>query len=111
MQCFLMTIVLALTGLDLSMVQAQSSIGRESLRGLQGEEVVITEIQPDAQTDGLSPEAVLSTVELFLRSSGIRIFDHPHCDTLGQVPPELFRPTFLGPTNLPCLSNSPQTVT
>ena len=72
-QCFLVAMVLALTGLDLGMVHAQSSIGRGSLRGLPGVAVVMTEIRPDAQTDGLSREAVLAAVELIRRSSGIRI--------------------------------------
>lgn len=68
-----MTLVLTLTGLDLSLVQAQSSIGRESLIALHGVEMVMTEIQPDARTDGLSPQAVLAAVDPILRSSGIRI--------------------------------------
>ena len=46
---------------------------RESLRGLPGMQVLIEDIRPDAQADGLSQEAIRTAVELILRSSGIRV--------------------------------------
>jgi len=35
--------------------------------------VVVEEIKPDAQADGLSQESIRATVELILRSKGIRV--------------------------------------
>ena len=56
--------------LDLSLAQTRDQ-QRESLRGLQGVEVVIENIKSDAQVDGLSQEAIRAAVELILRSNGI----------------------------------------
>src|SRR5262245_13145730 len=76
MQYIVIVVLMVLaTGLDLSMVLAQSSsFGRDSLRGLHGVTVVIETIAPDAQKDGLTEDAVRTAVELILRSSGIRVF-------------------------------------
>ncbi len=65
--------VMALACLDLSTAQATTPEERESLRGLTGVSVVIEEINPDAQADGLSEEDVRTDVEFILRSSGIRV--------------------------------------
>jgi hypothetical protein len=73
MRYVVMTIFMALTGLDLSLADAATPEQRESLRGLQGVEVVIEDIKSDAQGDGLSQEALRAAVELILRSRGIRV--------------------------------------
>jgi len=65
--------ILVLTCLGPSLVQATTSSERESLRRLPGVHVVIEDIQADAQADGLSEEAIRTAVELILRSSGIRL--------------------------------------
>jgi hypothetical protein len=53
MRYVVMTIVLILICLDLSMSQAVSHEEREYWRGLQGAEVVIEGIRPEAQEVGL----------------------------------------------------------
>ncbi len=73
MRYVMMTMVMALTCLDLSTAQATTSEERESLRGLPGVTVVIEDIDLVAQEDGLSQEAVLTAVERILRSSDIRV--------------------------------------
>lgn len=73
MRCALSAIIMALTCLTLSTAQAAGSNERESLVGLPGVLVVIEEINPEAQTDGLSVEAIQTAVELILRSSGIPV--------------------------------------
>ena len=72
MRYILMAMLIVLTCFDLSMAQTRDQ-QRESLRGLQGVEVVIEGIRPDAQSDGLSQEAIRAAVELILRSNGIRV--------------------------------------
>lgn len=73
MRYVVMTVLMALTGFDLSLADAATPDQRESLRGLQGVEVVIEDIKSDAQADGLSQEALRAAVELILRSRGIRV--------------------------------------
>jgi len=73
MRYVVMAILMALIGLDLSLADAATPEQRESLRGLQGVEVVIEDIKSDAQADGLSQEALRAAVELILRSRGIRV--------------------------------------
>jgi hypothetical protein len=68
-----MAILMALIGFDLSLADAAPPEQRESLRGLQGVEVVIEDIKSDAQADGLSQEALRAAVELIIRSRGIRV--------------------------------------
>jgi hypothetical protein len=86
MRYIVMTMVMALTCLDLSTTHARAPYERESLRGLPGVVVVIEAITPEAQAEGLSEEAIQAAVELILESSGIRIliesdalkvFSHP----------------------------------
>ena len=72
MRYVVMAILMTLTCLDLSLAQTRDQ-QHESLRGLQGVEVVIEDIRPDAQADGLSQEAIRTAVELILRSNGIRV--------------------------------------
>ena len=73
MRYVVIIMVLALTCLDLSTTQAASPEERDSLRGLPGVEVVIENIDLDAQADGLSQEAIRSAVERILRSSDIQV--------------------------------------
>ena len=72
MRYVLMAILITLICLDLSMAQTRDQ-QRDSLQGLQGVEVVIEGLRPDAETDGLSQEAIRTAVELILRSRGIRV--------------------------------------
>ena len=85
MRYVMMTMVMALTCLDLSTAQATTPEERESLRGLPGVAVVIEDIDLDAQEDGLSQEAVLTAVERILRSSDIRVLTRTESF---QTPPE-----------------------
>ncbi len=73
MRYIVMAMIMVLTCLELSTAQAAEEYERESLRGLQEVEVLIEDIHPDAQADGLSVEDVRSAVELILRSSGIQV--------------------------------------
>ena len=58
---------------NIGVAHALDSGSRESLRGIIGLGLVIEEVSPDASTDGLSHEAIRSTVEQALRSKGIRL--------------------------------------
>ncbi|HEY6261241.1 MAG TPA: hypothetical protein VIW47_06595 [Nitrospiraceae bacterium] len=73
MRYVVMAMLMTLTGFELSLAGAATPEQRESLRGLQGVEVVIEDIKPDAQADGLSQESLRAAVELILRSRGIRV--------------------------------------
>ena len=73
MRYVVMAILIALIGFDPRLADAATPEQRESLRGLQGVEVVIEDIKSDAQADGLSQEALRAAVELILRSRGIRV--------------------------------------
>jgi hypothetical protein len=74
-----LTIILMLAGLVLTCpagFQAFSydgSLTRETLRGLQGIEVLMENIAPEAEPDGLTTRQVQTDVELRLRQSGIRV--------------------------------------
>jgi hypothetical protein len=72
MRSVVMVALMALASFDLSLAQTRDQ-QRESLRGLQGVEVVVEEIKSDAQVDGLSQESIRAAVELILRSKGIRV--------------------------------------
>jgi hypothetical protein len=72
MRYVLIAILMTLICLDLSMAQTRDQ-QRDSLQGLQGVEVVIESLRPDAETDGLSQEAIRTAVELILRSRSIRV--------------------------------------
>jgi hypothetical protein len=58
---------------NIGVVNALDSGSRESLRGMFGLGLVIEEVGPDASADGLSQEAIRTTVEQALRSKGIRL--------------------------------------
>src|SRR5438067_8523902 len=72
MRYVLIAILMTLICLDLSMAQTRDQ-QRDSLQGLQGVEVIIESLRPDAETDGLSQEAIRTAVELILRSRSIRV--------------------------------------
>jgi hypothetical protein len=72
MRYVLIAILMALICLDVSMAQTRDQ-QRDSLQGLQGVEVVIESLRPDAETDGLSQEAIRTAAELILRSRSIRV--------------------------------------
>jgi len=72
MRFVVMAILMTLACIDLSLAQTRDQ-QRESLRGLQGVEVVVEESKSDAQVDGLSQESIRAAVELILRSKGIRV--------------------------------------
>ena len=58
---------------NIGVVNALDSGSRESLRGMFGLGLGIEEVSPDASADGLSQEAIRTTVEQALRSKGIRL--------------------------------------
>lgn len=68
-----MAMVLILICFDLNAAETVTPGARESLRGLSGVHVLIEDISPDAQADGLSKGEIQTAVELILRSAGIRI--------------------------------------
>lgn len=73
MRYAMMAILITLTGFYLIQAHAATSEQRESLRGLQGVEVVIEDIKPSAQAYGLSQDALRAAVELIIESRGIRV--------------------------------------
>ena len=73
MRYVLQLFVVALVWGNIGVVGALDSGSRESLRGIFGLGVVIEEVSPDASADGLSQEAIRSTIEQALRSKGIRL--------------------------------------
>ena len=52
---------------------AQTAMDRKSLRGLQGIVVVVEDLHPDAERNGLTKSQVRTDVELKLRQAGIRV--------------------------------------
>ena len=70
-----LAMLMTLVCVDLSIAQTREQ-QRESLRGLQGVEVVVEDLNPSAQVEGLSQETIRAAVELILRSKGIRILSH-----------------------------------
>ena len=56
-----------------AMPQADNKFARMSLRGLIGVEVVVDELTPEAEADGLGTTAIQTDVELKLRQSGIKV--------------------------------------
>ncbi len=85
MRYVVMAMLMTLICLDLSVAQTRDQ-QRDSLQGLQGVEVVIESLRPDAQADGLSQEAVRTAVELILRSKGIRVFTRPESLSMPAAP-------------------------
>ena len=58
MRYVVMAMMVAFVCLDLSPTHAANPDQRESLRGLPGVQVLVEDIRPDAQADGLSQEAI-----------------------------------------------------
>jgi len=65
--------ILDMTVARVSFADEPLSMGRESLQGLPGVSVLIEHISPEARADGLSKEAIRTSVELILRASGILV--------------------------------------
>lgn len=59
--------------LNFDLAYGASSIQRESLRDLPGVAVIVEEVPPDAQADGLSQELIRGAAERSLQSRGTRI--------------------------------------
>jgi hypothetical protein len=53
--------------------QAQSLLGRETLKGLRGFSVIIEEIKSNESNSGLTQDEIRTDVELRLRKAGVRI--------------------------------------
>ena len=85
MRSVVMAILVTLVSFNLSLAQTREQ-QRESLRGLQGVEVVVEEIKPDAQEDGVSQEYIRTDVERILRSKGIRVLTHAERSALSSEP-------------------------
>jgi hypothetical protein len=71
-------VMLMLVGLTLTcpagfQAFGDSEIRRETLRGLQGVGVLVEDIRPETEHDGLTRDQVRIDVELRLRQSGIRV--------------------------------------
>ncbi|MDF0643168.1 MAG: hypothetical protein P0111_04005 [Nitrospira sp.] len=73
MQSFTWLIAIVFLALESGLAHATSPIQRESLRDLPGVAVIIEEVPPDAQTDGLSEELIRAAAERPLQSRGMRI--------------------------------------
>jgi hypothetical protein len=82
-QCAVSAIVLAVPCFNL---EAASRSERESLRGLEGVQLVIQDIEQDAKADGLSEDKIRTAVEGILRSSDIRILDDKDQDAPISTP-------------------------
>ena len=65
------TTLMALLCLTPSLAQKNTDSELESLRGLQGVEVVIEGVPPEVQKDGLLESEIQAAVERILKSSGI----------------------------------------
>ena len=66
---------------------AQEPISRqETLKGLKGVEVVIEDTNKDAAADGLSRDAIRTSVELILRSSGIPVLTRSESNEMPSSP-------------------------
>jgi hypothetical protein len=56
-----------------AMPQLDDKFGRRSLRGLAGVEVLVEDLTPEAEADGLWKTAIQTDVELKLRQAGIKV--------------------------------------
>ncbi len=92
----MLAMLMTLVWVDLSMAQTKDQ-QRESLRGLQGVEVVVEDLNPDTQVEGLSQETIRAAVELILRSKGIRILSHSERSEI-RPNPSLY--VAVGPENI-----------
>jgi hypothetical protein len=75
------TMALICLQISLSEAQAASREERESLRGLQGVQVVIEDIEEDLRAQGLSKDKIRTAVERVMRSSGIPLLRNEDQDT------------------------------
>jgi hypothetical protein len=67
------TFVLLLGASDAS-AQMFVTTGRDTLRGLPGVEVIVENVEPDLEREGLTREAIKSDVERQLRAGGILVY-------------------------------------
>lgn len=51
----------------------QLSTGKESLKGLKGVNVLVDNLKPDIEKDGLKTSSIQTDVELKLRMAGIKV--------------------------------------
>jgi hypothetical protein len=73
MRYLVIAILITLPYLHLGVAQGAAHIQVESLRYLPGVAVVIEDVEAEAKAEGLSEEAIRTTVERILQSSGIRL--------------------------------------
>lgn len=70
--CSLAAAVLLLTGLSIRLA-SDSPRQRETLKGLKGIAVLVEDLTPDAERDGITKSQLQTDVELRLRQSGILV--------------------------------------
>ena len=73
MRCALSLITVLLVAATAATSQGDDKYSRESLRGLKGVEVVVENLNPDAERDGLYKTSIQTDVELRLRQAGIKV--------------------------------------
>lgn len=67
---FLVVVMLTFAGTALPAAQ---EVGRETLAGLPGVHVVVEEVNPDAQRDGVTTSGIQTQAELLLRQAGLKV--------------------------------------
>lgn len=83
-------IVIILVFLPVSQAWAQDDQARQSLSGLPGVGVRVDPVEPDAERDGLTRNAIQADVELRLRQAGITVFSRGVEDAAGPAFPYLY---------------------
>ena len=86
MRYVLQLIIVTLVWGNMEVVQALDVGSRESLRGIAGVAVIIEDVGSDASADGLSQDAIRTTVEQILRSKGIKVLTKVDKTRLGSAP-------------------------
>ncbi len=86
MKYVLQLIIVILVSGNMEVVQALDAGSRESLRGIAGVAVIIEDVGPDASADGLSQDAIRTSVELILRSKGIKVLANVDKTRVGSAP-------------------------
>lgn len=87
MRYAVMTTILLLSCVNLSVAQMEGfSSQRGSLHGLPGVQLVVEAIQPDAEADGLSTQAIETLADEILQSSGIWVLTGPERIRIPSAP-------------------------
>jgi len=73
MRYVVIALLMALGCFDPNAAHASGPEERDSLRGLQGVQVLVEDIEKEVQADGVSQDAIRTSAELILRSNGIRV--------------------------------------